>query len=78
MGAGAWENGPKEYLGAFSGVGYAWDRGLGLTISCFRCQVCILRRQLVYMPHGKASDARNISVTVKATVSFHSPHLNAT
>jgi len=28
MGAKAWESGTK-YLGAFSGAGYAWDRGLG-------------------------------------------------
>jgi len=27
-----WESGPKEYLGAFLGVMYAWDRGLGFSL----------------------------------------------
>jgi len=26
-----WESRPKRYLGAFSGVGYMWDRGLGFS-----------------------------------------------
>jgi len=31
MGAKARESGPKRYLGAFSGAGYARDRGLGFS-----------------------------------------------
>ena len=31
MGAEAWESGTSGYLGAFSGAGYARDRGLGFS-----------------------------------------------